>query len=281
MKKLFIFILACTTLTIAANAQEMLKKCENGVYKCVKYKIGDKPIEDYPFEVYKILHTNENTQNTYLFHLDLYSVIERPVLPPPPAGVSREDYISQCKENPFQYKEIPLFILRETSSELEIMEAEKKGFVNRWVCDMAHRTIKYGEVVNEHFSKKHKASKIYKKFKKVFTEKPKKNNWFHGVWKLQTDQVVIYKIYGNKHRITVTLANGKAQGRIDTFEIMKNGSTLENGNACYFSWSTPDTYQLSYYINNNIFYEDYRRSSIEEFEQELIQILGVTPCFVR
>lgn len=256
MKKLFIFILACTTLTIAVNAQEILKKCDDGVYRQTEYKRGEKPVEDYPFEVYKILYTNKIMRNTYLFHFDLYSTIS-------------------------QDKVIPTFILRECSSEMDVIEVDKKNFVNKWVCDMLHRTIEYGEVVNEYYSKKFKKTDAYKKFVKVFTEKPKKNNWYHGVWKLQTDEAVIYKIYGNKHRITVTLADGKAQGRIDTFEIMKNGSTLEDGNPCYFSWSTPDTYQLSYYIDGIIFYENYRRSSIEEFENELIHILGVTPCFIR
>ncbi len=256
MKKLFIFILACAGLTIAVNAQEALKECKEGVYRQVKYKVGEKPIEDYPFEVYKILYNNKDTQNTYLFHLDLFDVFS-------------------------QNKAIPTFIIRECSSEMKIMDTDKKSFVNRWVCNMLHKTIKYGEVVDEYYSKKHKKTESYKKFKKVFTEKPKKNNWFHGVWKMKTDEAVVYKIYGNKHRISVFIANGKAQGRVDTFEIMKNGSTKENGNPCYFSWSSPDTYQLSYYINDYIFYEDYRRSSIEEFEKELIQILGATPCFVR
>ncbi len=200
------------------------------------------------------MYNNKDTKNTYLFHLDLYNMVS-------------------------QNKLIDAFIIRECSSEMEILEADKNSFVNRWICDMRHRTIKYGEVVNEYYSKKHKKTKLYKKFKSVFTEKPKKNNLYHGVWKLQTDKAVTYKIYGNKHRITVTLANGKAIGRIDTFEIMKNNSTLEDGNTCYFSWNSPDTYQLSYYINDNIFYENYKRSSIEEFESELIQILGMTPCF--
>lgn len=264
MKKLFIFLLACTTLTIAANAQEVLKKSKDGVYRQVKYKEGEKPVQDNPFEVYKVLYTNKVTNNTYLFHLDLFDV----------SYLDLFDVKSQEKI-------VGNFILRETSSEMEILEADKNSFVNRWVCDILHKTIKYGEVVNEYYSKKFKATKAYKNFKKVFTEKPKKNNWYHGVWKLQTDAAVVYKIYGNKHRITVTLANGKAEGRVDTFEIMKNGSTMEDGNPCYFSWSSPDSYQLSYFLNDVRFYEDYNRSSIEEFENDLIRILGVTPCFVR
>lgn len=249
MKKLFILILACTGLAIAANAQEALKGCKEGVYRQIRYKVGEKPTEDYPFQVYKVLYNNEDTQNTYLFHLDLFDIIS-------------------------QNKKISSFIIRDSSSEMQIVEANKKSFVNRWVCDMAHKTIRYGEVVDEHYSQRHKATDSYKNFKKIFTKKPKKNNWYHGVWKLQIDKAVIYKIYGNNHRITVTLANGTAQGRVDTFEIMKNGSTMEDGNPCYFSWSSPDSYQLSYYINGYIFYENYKRSSIEEFEKELIQTLG-------
>ena len=251
MKKLFILILACTGLTIAANAQEALKECKEGVYRQVRYKVGEKPAEDYPFQVYKILHNTKGTQDTYLFHLDLFDIIS-------------------------QNKRIASFIIRESNSGMQIVEANKKSFVNRWVCNMAHKTIRYGEVVDEYYSQKHKATESYKNLKKIFTEKPKKNNWYHGVWRLQTDVAVVYKIYGNNHRITVTLANGKAQGRVDTLELMKNGSTLEDGNPCYFSWSSPDTYQLSYYINGYIFYENYKRSSFEEFEKELIQALGAT-----
>lgn len=251
MKKLFILILACTGLTIAANAQEALKECKEGVYRQVRYKVGEKSTEDYPFQVYKILHNTKGTQDTYLFHLDLFDIIS-------------------------QNKRIASFIIRESNSGMQIVEANKKSFVNRWVCNMAHKTIRYGEVVDEYYSQKHKATESYKNFKKIFTEKPQKNNWYHGVWRLQTDVAVVYKIYGNNHRITVTLANGKALGRVDTLELMENGSTLEDGNPCYFSWSSPDTYQLSYYINGYIFYENYKRSSFEEFEKELIQALGAT-----
>lgn len=228
-----------------------------GVYRQIQYKQGDQPVEDYPFEVYKKVIGTDT--------VDVSDDVKKIVL----KAVQVEFYTAQGQNNIM----VPCFLISQAKS--NIIEAGKKGFTNKWVCDMYnHITIEYGTVVNEYYSKKFKPSPVYEEMEKAFKTKPNKKNAFLGVWKCKnytTD--TYYKIYGEKYRVGMHIRRNDAQGSIESVEYLKDKTTLEGGNPCDIRWTSPDSYTLFYQWNGNTIGEIWERSSMEELGEDFNRVV--------
>ena len=117
----------------------------------------------------------------------------------------------------------------------------------------------------------------FKLFSKIFIDKPKTKNHFHGVWKLKNDEIKMYKIYGDTYRLLMGINAHGAFGQIETLQIIDNNNTLENENKCNFSWESSDSYQVSFNYNNSTQHKIWERSSMEELESDILHTLGVAP----
>lgn len=228
-----------------------------GVYRQTQYKRGDQPVEDYPFEVYKkVLGTDT---------IDVNDDIKKIVL----KSVQMEVYTAEGQNNTM----VPCFLI--TNPQLNVIEAGKKGFTNKWVCDMySHKTIKHGTIVNEYYTKKFKPSTVYKEIEKVFKTKPSKKNAYLGVWKMKSNlNSTYYKIYGENYRVSMHIGRNDAQGSIETVEYLKDKSTIEGGNPCDIKWTSPDSYILFYQWNGNTIGEIWERSSMEELGEDFRKVV--------
>lgn len=228
-----------------------------GVYKTTQYKRGELPVEDFPFEIYrKVLGIDT---------VDVTDALKKTEL----KAVQVEFYTAQGQNNIM----VPCFLISQAKS--NIIEAGKKGFTNKWVCDMYnHITIEYGTVVNEYYSKKFKPSPVYEEMEKAFKTKPNKKNAFLGVWKCKnytTD--TYYKIYGEKYRVGMHIRRNDAQGSIESVEYLKDKTTLEGGNPCDIRWTSPDSYTLFYQWNGNTIGEIWERSSMEELGEDFNRVV--------
>lgn len=229
-----------------------------GVYRQTQYKRGDQPVEDYPFEVYKKVFGTDT--------VDVNDDIKKIVL----KAVQMEVYVAEGQNN----IKVPCFLI--TNPQLNVIEAGKKGFTNRWVCDMySHKTIKHGTVVNEYYTKKFKPSTIYKEIEKVFKTKPSKKNAYLGVWKCKNYNAdTYYKIYGEKYRVgSMRIGRNDARGSIETVEYLKDKTTIEGGNPCDIKWTSPDCYTLSYQWKGNTVSEIWERSSMEELVENFRKVV--------
>jgi hypothetical protein len=228
-----------------------------GVYRQTQYKRGDQPVEDYPFEVYKKVFGTDT--------VDVSDDVKKIVL----KAVQMDVYAAKGQNNTM----VPCFLI--TNPQLNVIEAGKKGFTNKWVCDMYnHITIEYGTVVNEYYSKKFKPSPVYEEMEKAFKTKPNKKNAFLGVWKCKnytTD--TYYKIYGEKYRVGMHIRRNDAQGSIESVEYLKDKTTLEGGNPCDIRWTSPDSYTLFYQWNGNTIGEIWERSSMEELGEDFNRVV--------
>ena len=138
----------------------------------------------------------------------------------------------------------------------------------------SHRTIEYGTVVNEYYTKKFKPSTVYKEIEKVFKTKPSKKNAYLGVWKCKTYNAdTYYKIYGEKYRVGMHIRRNDAQGSIETVEYLKDKTTIEGGNPCDIRWTSPDSYTLFYQWNGNTIGEIWERSSMEELGEDFNRVV--------
>lgn len=224
----------------------------DGIYRMTAYKRGENAIEKYPFDVYKVITTDScdesNEYKTYVLQLEFFEV----------------------KQN---NKSVPTFIL--SSSTIDVVEANKNGFLNKWVCNMSnHRTIEKGTIVMEYYKKEFEPSRNFEIFHQIFTEKKKKdNNIFSGFWKRKDANGTTYKIYGNEYRMMFHITNYyRIGGSMETFEYNKNGKvTKEGGNRCDIKWKTPNSYTLTYKQSGKTFHEDWERSDFEEFKKELFE----------
>lgn len=228
-----------------------------GVYKTTQYKRGELPVEDFPFEIYrKVLGVDT---------VDVTDALKKTEL----KAVQVEFYTAQGQNNIM----VPCFLISQAKS--NVIEAGKKGFTNKWVCDMYnHITIEYGTVVNEYYSKKFKPSPVYEEMEKVFKTKPNKKNAFLGVWKCKnytTD--TYYKIYGEKYRVGMHIRRNDAQGSIETVEYLKDKTTIEGGNPCDIRWTSPDSYTLFYQWTGNTIGEIWERSSMEELGEDFNRVV--------
>lgn len=228
-----------------------------GVYRQTQYKRGDQPVEDYPFEVYKkVLGTDT---------IDVNDDIKKIVL----KAVQMEVYVAEGQNN----IKVPCFLI--TNPQLNVIEAGKKGFTNRWVCNSySHKTIKHGTIVNEYYAKKYKPSTEYKEIEKVFKTKPNKKNAYLGVWKMKSNlNTTYYKIYGENYRVSMHIRRNDAQGSIETVEYLKDKTTIEGGNPCDIRWTSPDSYTLFYQWNGNVIGETWERSSMEELGEDFRKVV--------
>ena len=224
----------------------------DGIYRMTAYKRGENAIEKYPFDVYKVITTDScdesNDYKTYVLQLEFFEVKSNNQL-------------------------VPTFIL--SSSTIDVVEANEKGFTNKWVCNMSnHRTIEKGTIVMEYYKKEFEPSRNFEIFHQIFTEKKKKdNNIFSGFWKRKDANGTTYKIYGNEYRMMFHITNYyRIGGSMETFEYNKNGKvTKEGGNRCDIKWKTPNSYTLTYKQSGKTFHEDWERSDFEEFKKELFE----------
>lgn len=228
-----------------------------GVYRQTQYKQGDQPVEDYPFEVYKKVIGTDT--------VDVSDDVKKIVL----KAVQMDVYAAKGQNNTM----VPCFLI--TNPQLNVIEAGKKVFTNRWVCDMySHKTIKHGTIVNEYYTKKFKPSIVYKEIEKVFKTKPSKKNAYLGVWKCKNYNAdTYYKIYGEKYRVGMHIRRNDAQGRIETVEYLKDKTTIEGGNPCDIRWTSPDSYTLFYQWNGNTIGEIWERSSMEELGEDFNRVV--------
>ena len=224
----------------------------DGIYRMTAYKRGENAIEKYPFDVYKVITTDScdesNEYKTYVLQLEFFEVKSNNQL-------------------------VPTFIL--SSSTIDVVEANEKGFTNKWVSNMSnHRTIEKGTIVMEYYKKEFEPSRNFEIFHQIFTEKKKKdNNIFSGFWKRKDANGTTYKIYGNEYRMMFHITNYyRIGGSMETFEYNKNGKvTKEGGNRCDIKWKTPNSYTLTYKQSGKTFHEDWERSDFEEFKKELFE----------
>lgn len=228
-----------------------------GVYRQIQYKQGDQPVEDYPFEVYKKVIGTDT--------VDVSDDVKKIVL----KAVQMDVYAAKGQNNTM----VPCFLI--TNPQLNVIEAGKKVFTNRWVCDMySHKTIKHGTIVNEYYTKKFKPSTVYKEIEKVFKTKPSKKNAYLGVWKCKNYNAdTYYKIYGEKYRVGMHIRRNDAQGSIETVEYLKDKATIEGGNPCDIRWTSPDSYTLFYQWNGNTIGEIWERSSMEELGEDFNRVV--------
>lgn len=228
-----------------------------GVYRQTQYKRGDQPVEDYPFEVYKKFFGTDT--------VDVSDDVKKIVL----KAVQMDVYAAKGQNNTM----VPCFLI--TNPQLNVIEAGKKVFTNRWVCDMySHKTIKHGTIVNEYYTKKFKPSTVYKEIEKVFKTKPSKKNAYLGVWKCKNYNAdTYYKIYGEKYRVGMHIRRNDAQGSIETVEYLKDKTTIEGGNPCDIRWTSPDSYTLFYQWNGNVIGETWERSSMEELGEDFRKVV--------
>lgn len=228
-----------------------------GVYRQTQYKQGDQPVEDYPFEVYKKVFGTDT--------VDVSDDVKKIVL----KAVQMDVYAAKGQNNTM----VPCFLI--TNPQLNVIEAGKKVFTNRWVCDMySHKTIKHGTIVNEYYTKKFKPSTVYKEIEKVFKTKPSKKNAYLGVWKCKNYNAdTYYKIYGEKYRVGMHIRRNDAQGSIESVEYLKDKTTLEGGNPCDIRWTSPDSYTLFYQWNGNTIGEIWERSSMEELGEDFNRVV--------
>ena len=228
-----------------------------GVYKQKQYKRGDLPVEDFPFEIYKKVFGTDT--------IDVNDDIKKIQI----KAVQMDVYNAKGQNNVM----VPCFLI--TNPQLNVIEVNKNGFTNKWVCDMpSHRTIEYGTVVNEYYTKKFKPSPVYKEIEKVFKTKPSKKNAYLGVWKCKNYAAgTYYKIYGKKYRVGLHIRRNNAQGSIETVEYLKDKTTLEGGNPCAIRWNGPDSYALFYQWNGNVFSEMWERSSMEELGEDFNRVV--------
>lgn len=228
-----------------------------GVYRQTQYKRGDQPVEDYPFEVYKKVFGTDT--------VDVSDDVKKIVL----KAVQMDVYAAKGQNNTM----VPCFLI--TNPQLNVIEAGKKVFTNRWVCDMYyHKTIKHGTIVNEYYTKKFKPSTVYKEIEKVFKTKPSKKNAYLGVWKMKSNlNSTYYKIYGENYRVSMHIGRNDAQGSIETVEYLKDKTTLEGGNPCDIKWTSPDSYTLFYQWNGNTIGEIWERSSMEELGENFNRVV--------
>lgn len=228
-----------------------------GVYRQIQYKQGGQPVEDYPFEVYKKVIGTDT--------VDVSDDVKKIVL----KSVQMEVYTAEGQNNTM----VPCFLI--TNPQLNVIEAGKKGFTNKWVCDMfSHKTIKHGTIVNEYYTKKFKPSTVYKEIEKVFKTKPSKKNAYLGVWKMKSNlNSTYYKIYGENYRVSMHIGRNDAQGSIETVEYLKDKTTIEGGNPCDIKWTSPDCYTLSYQWKGNTVSEIWERSSMEELGENFNRVV--------
>lgn len=228
-----------------------------GVYRQTQYKQGDQPVEDYPFEVYKKVFGTDT--------VDVSDDVKKIVV----KAVQMDVYNVTFSNN----TTVPHFLI--TNPQLNVIETGKKGFTNRWVCDMYyHKTIKHGTIVNEYYTKKFKPSTVYKEIEKVFKTKPSKKNAYLGVWKCKNYNAdTYYKIYGEKYRVGMHIRQNDAQGSIETVEYLKDKTTIEGGNPCDIRWTSPDSYTLFYQWNGNTIGEIWERSSMEELGENFNRVV--------
>lgn len=228
-----------------------------GVYRQTQYKRGDQPVEDYPFEVYKKVFGTD----TVVVGDDIKKMLVK--------AVQMDVYAAKGQNNTM----VPCFLI--TNPQLNVIEAGKKVFTNRWVCDMySHKTIKHGTIVNEYYTKKFKPSTVYKEIEKVFKTKPSKKNAYLGVWKCKNYNAdTYYKIYGEKYRVGMHIRRNDAQGSIETVEYLKDKNTIEGGNPCDIRWTSPDCYTLSYQWKGNTVSEIWERSSMEELGENFNRVV--------
>lgn len=228
-----------------------------GVYRQTQYKRGDQPVEDYPFEVYKKVFGTD----TVVVGDNIKKMLVK--------AVQMDVYAAKGQNNTM----VPCFLI--TNPQLNVIEAGKKVFTNKWVCDMySHKTIKHGTVVNEYYTKKFKPSTVYKEIEKVFNTKLSKKNAYLGVWKMKSNSnVTYYKIYGENYRVSMRIGRNDARGSIETVEYLKDKTTIEGGNPCDIRWTSPDSYTLSYQWKGNTVSEIWERSSMEELGENFNRVV--------
>ena len=130
-----------------------------GIYKQVRYKIGDKPVENYPFENYKV------SDGETIWQIDVVNI--------------------------YPY----VFWLRSLGL-TDLQEYTDSTFTNLWVCDWPHKTIPMGETVLEYFDKNVSLPPKLQALVEILggTQVEAKNN-IQGVWRLVAEDTEKYRIY--------------------------------------------------------------------------------------
>lgn len=231
--------------------KDIIKK---GVYKHVQYKRGDLPIEKVPFDIYKLLSGDIDT-------LQLNDNL-----------ISIENKAKQMDIYTTKYKDVEIVNFVIANSKLDVIDQGKKGFINRWVCDMKnHRTIPYGTLVKEVFRKDVQPSKAFKEIRKVFIQKPIKDIPIIGAWKLKGENSKQIYVYGKEHMIVLNEKYDSRQGNFYKGTIDKLEYTKENQfkvRDCLFNikWLGLDNFTMTTEQNGQLYIieAEWERCNIED-----------------
>ena len=160
------FFLAFALLTM--SFQSGYAQITPGIYKQVQYKVGEKPLEECPFHVYKISNGQE------IWQIDVLNY------------------------NPFFYMLRPLGLT-------DLKEHTDSTFTNLWVCDMDNHTlIRRDEKVLEYYSKNFTyLPQMYDMVELLGMKKLKGKHKLVGTWKSIHEGVEVYVVYSENAKVTL------------------------------------------------------------------------------
>lgn len=227
MKRL-LFAFAVALFSIAGMAQ-----VEDGIYRQFQYKQGDGPVEDYPFQVFKIV----NGENVWQLEI--------------------------INANPYTYLVRPLALGN-------VVDHSADTFTTEWLCDVPyHKTLKLGEKVTEYWSKAVNIDNRITELAKVL-QRPDAKKGLYGSWKLENSQGEIYKVYGKDYLVHFFVGRGEDgsmdgfQGWVRTVSRPSKTASIENGDRCDIKFTDKNHLELTYYVNGQPMTEKWTRTSIPQ-----------------
>ena len=224
---LFIVFLFCS--------QGSYAQIKPGIYKQVRYKIGDKPVENYPFEVYKV------SDGETIWQIDIMNVY------------------------PYVFWLRPLGLT-------DLQEYTDSTFTNLWVCDMSHKTIPMGATVLEYYDKNVSLPPKLKALAEILggTQVETKNN-IQGVWRLIAEDTEKYRIYTEGFRLDLTIARYEPDhviysidGRVYNVKHNEDSLILDDISGCTFEFLDKERVIITNPELGKGVYELFKRSKLPE-----------------
>lgn len=230
MRKFILLFIVLLFYTQGSYAQ-----IKPGIYKQVRYKIGDKPVENYPFENYKV------SDGETIWQIDV---------------VNFYPYV-------FWLRSIGLSNLQDYTD---------STFTNLWVCDMSHKTIPTGETVLEYFDKNFSLHPKLKALQEILggTQVEAKNN-IQGVWRLVAEDTEKYRIYTEGFLLDLLIARDEQnhiysiEGRVYNAKYNEDSLILDDISGCTFEFL--DNKKRAIITNPELgkgVYELFKRSKLPE-----------------
>lgn len=214
-------------------------KLREGVYKQTRYQAEGMPIQDNPFEVYKIVKSIGTVQMEFL------------------------------RLNPLNFIIFPVNVALE-----DVLESTESSFDYRWVCNIQnHKTIAFGTPVREHYDTKFKdVANLPRLFRALSGRVPTSDTSLIGVWRRNDSSAYheYYKVYTSEYCYTIEMVRNredtrkieKAYGWQLSVQYLSDDETIENGNSCQINWTNSTSYDLTYLSNGNAMTESWEISTL-------------------